>query len=756
MGRRQHRSGGGAATQGGINYQNRVAAWACVQMLAERPAAPIGPPGVPTYVRFESQESVDDLLVGTSDAAHSFGQAKRTISLSTKTDSDLASVIDQFVRQYLSLRNASGPRPWSRTLDPTRDRLVLVTTSVSPANIRIDLADALDRTRDLVAGQPLSDAAVNQAQQGALSTFTAHVRGSWEAVVGVSPDDADLLNICKVVWVVTLDVEADGVAEREALTLLATSVVKPEQAGAAWSRILQLVADHSQRRSGADTTRIRAALQSAGVGLRAAPQYESDIEKLKRHSIATLSYLAPQSRISVGSADIHVSRDVVDHLKTVTELNSLVVVGGPGAGKSGVLHDLAEAFSNQGRDVVCVAVDQIAASSLGELRNELGLEHEFLEILLNWPGERVGFLVIDALDASRGGRSGNALLTLMREVMHASGRWHVIASIRKYDLRYNPQLKELFRRELGAETGLEFRDPEFFTERHVNIPLFSDAELAAIYTQAPTLGQLMTTAPAELDDLLRVPFNLRLMADILGSGADLAELRPIRTQNELLRRFWLHRVIGAVGGTLRERVLLEACRRMIESRRLTIDRQVLLQPGLSEAQEQLLSGQVLMEWQGAGSATPSRRTIAFAHHILFDFAVSQLFLPDGNEAAVALLAGDPDLFVMIRPSIGMRYEQLWRENRNAFWDLMFRICGVEQVPTFGKVIGATVLADSARTVEDLEPLTKALASANAAERATAEVLFRHVVGALTAGPATSIAGSSAGPWAELLMGVTGE
>src|SRR5689334_2333593 len=99
MKKKQAGSGGGAATQAGINYQNRVAAWVAVHVLAEKSAHPIGPASQATYVRFETGEPVDDVLVGTADNRHAFVQAKRTIELSVKTKSEFASVTDQFVRQ---------------------------------------------------------------------------------------------------------------------------------------------------------------------------------------------------------------------------------------------------------------------------------------------------------------------------------------------------------------------------------------------------------------------------------------------------------------------------------------------------------------------------------------------------------------------------------------------------------------------------------------------------------------------------------
>jgi hypothetical protein len=116
-------SGGGAATQGGIGFQNHVAAWVGVMMLAERPATPIGPAVRPIYLRFETPEPTDDLLVGCSDGSHAFGQAKRGLNLSTASSSEFASVIEQFVRQYLSSRNGAGPRPWQHPLNPLRDSL---------------------------------------------------------------------------------------------------------------------------------------------------------------------------------------------------------------------------------------------------------------------------------------------------------------------------------------------------------------------------------------------------------------------------------------------------------------------------------------------------------------------------------------------------------------------------------------------------------------------------------------------------------
>ena len=749
------RTGGGAATHGGINFQNRVAAWICVNILAGRPALPIGPQGAAAYARFETAEPIDDILAGSASGGHGFVQAKRTLALSSGEDSDLASAIDQFVHQYVSVGGAPNTRPWrSRPLDASKDLFVLATTPESSAPVRVDLAVMLNRLRDLTAGQPLTDAATNADQRKALDILIAHVRRSWRTAVGADPAESDVLANCSLMHVITLDVETNGTAEREAQALLESRVLEnPRQSGAAWSAILQLVADLSQNRSGTNEAGLRAALEKAGIRLKSAPRYEKEIIKLKNHANETLGYVSHNSRIVIGETEVRVRRHAVDAIRSASETGSLVVVGWPGAGKSGVFHDLVESRLNEGRDVVFIAVDQIGATSLGELRNEIGLEHELIEVLQNWPGGQTGLLVIDALDAARGDPASAALLNLIRAVVNSGTRWRVVASIRKYDLRCSPGLRELFRGGFDPALSPDLQDPEFANLRHMNVRLFTDKELDEVRRQAPALDALLRIAPPVLHDLLRVPFNLRLVAEILESGVDVNEIKPIRTQSELLKRYWAYRVIGTAGGDLRERVLKRVCISMIEGRRLRTERQRVIEPGTSEALQQLLSGQVLVEWQPSPDAPPQRQQLAFSHNILFDFAVSQLFLPWEPTEFARVVAHDPDLILMVRPSIVMRFQQLWDTDRDAFWTLLFGLCSDAQIPPVGKVISAAVLAQSARELQDLDPLVEALAE-QGAERAAAETAFRNLVGALTAGPISAYAGNDAGPYCELLRVVT--
>ena len=78
---------------------------------------------------------------------------------------------------------------------------------------------------------------------------------------------------------------------------------------------------------------------------------------------------------------------------------------------------------------------------------------------------------MDALDAAK---SSSACETLT-ELIGASGRigrWHVVASVRAFELRHAPELREAFQ---GQPDGA-FSSPELCNVRHVYVDALSDEE----------------------------------------------------------------------------------------------------------------------------------------------------------------------------------------------------------------------------------------------------------------------------------------
>ena len=203
--------------QGGARYQNQVTAWLAARMLAERPAAPIIPRGKLTYLAAESGEAVDDVLAGTDQCNFAFVQAKRRLSLSTREGSDLEGVVNQAVRQ-IAAAVEPDKRSWSRTLNPSSDRLLLVTSSDSPATIRTHLRNVLQRMDGLHPEQTVMDAAKNQGEKDALTDLIALIDREWAKATGDAPTPEEQKVFLKLFDVEVLDPEDGEIHEREAKT----------------------------------------------------------------------------------------------------------------------------------------------------------------------------------------------------------------------------------------------------------------------------------------------------------------------------------------------------------------------------------------------------------------------------------------------------------------------------------------------------------------------------------------------------------
>lgn len=727
MSKTSKKSGGGSATAGGMAFQHRVAAWATVHILAEKGAAlPWSLPAHTTleFIRCETEYPVDDLLVGTSAGGFVFAQVKRSLNLSSSTDSDLASSLNQFVRQFIALREESPDKlPNGRSLNITLDRLVLITSSKSSGPIRNLLPRVLQRCRELGSDQPLENAATNEKERHVLSILLTHLRRSWKEVSGLDSSEDVLKLLLSLLHVHILSVDESGDGEREAKRILRTAVLKdPDKADIAWARLVTLCTELAANRSGANRSAIQNSLLTSGLPLAVPLGYSEDIEKLKQYTATTFNTLAHLARIRVGEITIKIQRDSTEAIRQAVGKGSLLVVGKPGAGKSGALHELVDAIKSTEQDCVFLAVDRLSSQNLPELKGEMSLDHEFVDVLENWPGLQPGILVIDALDAARGNPAGQMLRDLIRQVVARQGRWRIVASIRKFDLRHALEVRTLF----SGSTETEFQDEDFMGIRHVNVPYLSNDELNQVRRQSGELYTLIENAAPELSELLRVPFNLRLLAELLGGGATLDELNPIKTQLDLIDRYWSYRVAREDDYSgAREAILQKTCESMVKARTLRINRAEVVDGQPGPHLNDLLSHELLIEWQ-------DRYVIAFAHHVLFDYAVARLLLRGTPESFIRRLTNDPELALVVRPSLVFHFRYLWLvdNSRALFWEVVLEIMNVNEIPEIGKLIGPSVVAESVRQLSDLETLFLALEEPTTGNETAAERVLKHIVSAL--------------------------
>jgi hypothetical protein len=724
-----------------------MTAWLAAKMLAERPAAPILARGTLTYIAAESGEAIDDVLAGNDQGRFVFIQAKRKLSLSMREGSDLESVVNQTVRQ-IAATVEPDKRPWSRALNPDSDRLLLVTSSDSPATIRTHLRNALQRISGLHPEQSIVDAAKNRPEEEALTDLVTLLNREWEKVTGTAPTVEEQKFFLKLFDVEVLDPDDGETHESGAKADLAAFVLEDSsQEHLAWTSLITICGTSAARQTGFTLEGLRRSLRADNLALKAVPSFDADIEALRRHTKTTLDHLAGLSRIQIGGQELKVDRLAVTELIRVAEQTSSLIVGQPGAGKSGAIYDTARRLEEQGYDVICFAVDRLDFTNLSQVQVELGLKHSLTDVIKAWDGNGKGIILIDALDAARGTAAGEVILSLIRELKNGS-RWNVVASVRKWDLRYNPDLRATFRPTAATHVAAELTDPEFYDVIHVNVPVFSLEELDEICSRSTPLRTLKESANADMIALLRVPFNLRLAAELLDSGMEPAEFSPLRDQVGLLEAYWKRRVAVVPDGDSREQVLRLCLSDMVANRRLRTSRAKALEDGGTEPLQQLLSLNVLSEWQASSASSPNRQLLAFAHNVLFDFGAAELYLPHEADDFLALMAAQPDLALLLCPSLHMRFQRLWMTDKTLFWDLTFQLCANESLPALLQSCPLGIVAQNAKTVDDVELLAEQLRRAPADQIPGAARAYRHLVGVLVAGASDNQPdlGADAGPW----------
>ena len=624
-----------------------------------------------------------------------------------------------------------------RPLIDSIDRLALVCGAETPKTIQGDLRRVLDRLRGLNSAEAISRSAQSHKETNALEIVLAQTRSAWESLAGAVASDDQVRSLLRLVWVVRLDCESGGADEQSAKQLLRESVlIKPQDDASCWAVLVSTCSDLATLRNGLSLHQIQAKLTAASIPIRSARSYREDILRLQETTRASLQDLGYLSDLLVGANRVKIAREHVGSLSARAAVQSILLTGEPGSGKSGAMHDLAEELMSRSNDVLYLSADRLDAGSLNSLRLELGISHDLSETLENWQGIGPAFLLIDALDAARADPASRTLRDLIRRVVRLK-RWRVVASIRKFDLRYSPELQDLFR----GPPAVDSADPEFPRVSHVLIKQLSNLELGQAASQSPELAACLPLVPVEL---IRLVFNLKILGELVGAGIEIGEANAIQTQLELLELYWKYRVLDRPTRDASEEVLRSAARAMLKHKALRADRSDVAQA--SAELNDLLSRGVLIEWQ-AKSGT-DRNKLAFSHHVIFDFAVSTLLFRGDDDTLFRALLEDTQLVLIARPSIVFHYHHVWSQDADElkrFWTLVFTLQGAA-LPSIGKLIGPSVAVERAMSVRQFSLLIHNL-SETGQLRDSSERILNYVAGSLLSDD-RPLFGRGAGPWCE--------
>jgi len=728
---------GGHATSSGVTFQHEVGAWMAALILTERAASNIGP-GTPVRIQLEALSPVDDIVVQTNEGGFWFINVKTGVFNSTAADSELSSVFGQFVRQWREgCSDAAGVAGGTRPLDPRRDRLVLV---VRPGRSRAFTSSAESLLRRIADAQQDGGRAVvatTEAERAVLGNVREHVRVHWLKQYGADPRDEDVLSLLSAVSVV--EFELAGVSRSALETLL--QAVTPGAPSAALDTLVGVCGAFAGSRSGGGRETLRSALRARHVPLIALPSFQADIDRLRALSTSVLDDLKHYASIQVtgssGVVEVVIDRACAQAVVDGALRKSFLVIGEPGAGKSGALHSAAHRLRQHGAEVIVLAVDQLNGSTSDMLRQELGLQHPITDIFSEWAPTADAVVFIDALDASRGGASEAPIRQFLHDMKTRAPHWKVVASIRKFDLRHGVKLHGIFD---GEPVNPAFSDDEFSGVTHLNIPPLTHPEIESVRSQWPALDTAAAVASPEFRKLLQSPFNLHLLAQVLNKDMNLGG--TAKTQLDLLRSYWLHRVegIGAsafIGNVLVLTALIEV---MLRQRRLSAsiaDIDATLRDDLAR----MLAHGVLQQAKGS-------QRVAFSHHMLFDFSLAKLkLLENGLESIGSSLQAAAEDMLLIAPAAMMAFRVAWDADagRSAFWKHAIKLARQLAIGAFVRALPANVAAEAIRSRLDVQPLVDAVAERKSEG---AEFLVQHVYGVLLAEivPEMPRFGDDADPW----------
>lgn len=759
------RTGGGAATASGTTFQEDVAAWLAVQVLAERAAAAgLGLPADVTLemLTAESYTPVDDLGIVTSADGQLFFQCKSTITLSTGSESDFAKVVRQFVRQIRAGHQTTEQR--IRPLVPDLDRLVLAVGERSPASITVELRKALESAGSVTSSAELGVGlkGLNADQRKALSALNAHFVREWRSASGVAPTPDDWLAFLHLMRVRRFDLTIDGGDRREADRLLRNQVLQaPERAAAAWSELIGAVRAFAPDRRSGDRRFFRQRLTTSGYGLQGIRSYRDATEAVRRHSQIELDYVGPNACITYQGREVRIAREVTRAILEMAVDGDLLVIGEPGAGKSGCLLDLIRSARDAGADCVFLRVESLDTTTVATISRDIQIPHgmTLIDVLAAWPigrdaagNEQQRHLVIDALDTARDGRGISTICDLVQRLRIEAPGWRVLASIREFDLKHHDRVKALF----VGQPHARFRSPSFESVRHVRVPPLTDEELAYAEQQVPELSSPFAAGGSALRDLVRNPFNLKLLVELLPYDVPTCELATTRTQVQLLDRYWDARLAPDTGGrsTLAVRSLVAD---MFRQRRL-LTKLSLLSTALPDyaAEFEHLHRAGILRSSPSSPLAGSDPLVSFSHNILLDYAAARVWLGDIGADIIEELQRqeNQDLLLFARPALHLAFQRIWNvdaaasPSRAMFWDRARAFEG-SMVRPIGKIIPSAVAASGLNDLADISSLLDQLESPST--RTAAEALLQHVlVGLLarTRDPDLNwrITGPGAPPW----------
>ncbi len=653
----------------------------------------------------EQETAVDDVVCETSLGGYVFIQAKSSLSVSMDAGSPFAKAFYDAVDLFLDFnaelqRNGNAPRDF----DAARDRIVIGIGSGRP--FIEGIAEANHRA---LSAEPWSKSARNARLNDFQKAARAAVRKRWKERRGAVPTEQEQRQLFAAVRGHLCECLPSGTAERMAIDQLQRIVLPPGQPQQAWSALVNLFEEAAHNGGGFDKSALISELGKRGgfqlLGER--PDHRADRDRLRTISRTFSDQYADHTYLRIGSRTLALRPATQHDLRKRAAEGSLLLVGDPGIGKTGACVALYLICRGETENAIFLPAERLTGpNSKLPLHARLGLTNSLSDLFLEWGLTTPGYLIVDGLDSVRGYDELNSILSALEELRkNAPPLWRFIASMRRFDadraLRRETPLSRIFG---GSNSGIARRLDDL---EILSVPELSDDDLDEASKSLPALKTVLLDP--NIRKLAGIPFNLKILVEILGNGVTTSELLNINTQLELLKLYWRRRIENNAKGSQLEDLLRAALTSMLERVEMSFTESHLsTQPERNSLLSDLCSLGVLEEQTGTSAFLPA--TYRLTHNVLFDFALARLVLSD-LDALVKHLAGDPGLVTMITPSLRMLFADLWdsgSETREVFWQFVLRLAGDERVPAVADLAAVAITSHNAVNDSDIAPLLESL------------------------------------------------
>jgi len=304
--------------------------------------------------------------------------------------------------------------------------------------------------------------------------------------------------------------------------------------------------------------------------------------------------------------------------------HSVLVSGGAGIGKSGILAQTIEMLRNEEIPYLCFRVDDLNPTLLPRnVGEQLGLPRSPAEVLANVAKYKPSVLIMDQLDdvSRASGRNPQFFLCIHEIVQQAVGLPGVrlLLACRRFDLQKDNRLRALVS-DTGPAEELEA----------------SLLDVDAVREVLERLSQDCGSFDADQIELLRLPLHLSMFAQVADSTS--TRTPTVTSKVNLFDTYWkdkLQRVTERLAGKPCQwtDVIDRLCERMTEECSLFVDEAIL--DDYDATRRAMLTEDVLIA---------SGKRVGFFHASFFDYAFARRFVSQNKNLLDYVLEGEQALF----------------------------------------------------------------------------------------------------------------